>query len=146
MLLSCTNLVCAICFFYRRRLPLIHVSYDIPWLSTMSRQVFVTRFRNFRPTKRIYSNINFMWQMRVKTTTAVVSCAPGRVLAFYSDDPSSNPAEDCSFSAECCLKRTKINKKRKNSGKVGTGKHAHLLLRWPEFDSHRSLKYSLNML
>ena len=34
------------------------------------------------------------------------------VLAFYSDNPSSNPAEVYSFSLKCCLKRTKINKKR----------------------------------
>ena len=34
------------------------------------------------------------------------------VLAFYSDDPSSNPAEVYNFSVKLLLKRTKINKKR----------------------------------
>ena len=34
------------------------------------------------------------------------------VLAFYSDDPSSNPAEVYNFSLKLYLKRTKINKKR----------------------------------
>ena len=33
------------------------------------------------------------------------------VLAYYSDDPSSNTAEDNGFSVKCCLKRTKLNKK-----------------------------------
>ena len=34
------------------------------------------------------------------------------MLAFDSDDPSSNPAEVYSFYSVYCLKRTKINKKR----------------------------------
>ena len=34
------------------------------------------------------------------------------VLAFYSDNQSSNPAEADSFSVYLCLKRMKINKKR----------------------------------
>ena len=34
------------------------------------------------------------------------------VLAFYSDDPSSNPAEVYNFSVKLLLKRTKIYKKR----------------------------------
>ena len=34
------------------------------------------------------------------------------VLPFYSDDPSSNPAEVFNFSVKLLLKRTKINKKR----------------------------------
>ena len=34
------------------------------------------------------------------------------VLAFYSDNPSSNPAEVYNFSVKLLLKRTKINKKR----------------------------------
>ena len=35
------------------------------------------------------------------------------VLAFYSDDQSSNPAESFQvFSVKFCLKRTKMNKKR----------------------------------
>ena len=34
------------------------------------------------------------------------------VLAFYSDNPSSNPAEVYNFSVILLLKRTKINKKR----------------------------------
>ena len=38
------------------------------------------------------------------------------VLAFYSDNPSSNPAEVYNFSVKLLLKRTKINKKR---GRVG---------------------------
>ena len=33
------------------------------------------------------------------------------ILAFYSDDPSSNPAEVYNFSVKL-LKRTKINKKK----------------------------------
>ena len=33
------------------------------------------------------------------------------VLAFYSENPSSNRAEAYSFSVRLCLKRTKINKK-----------------------------------
>ena len=33
------------------------------------------------------------------------------VLAFYSDDPSSNPAEVYNFSVKLLLKRTKINGK-----------------------------------
>ena len=33
------------------------------------------------------------------------------VLAFYSDDPSSNPAEVYNFPVKLLLKRTKINKK-----------------------------------
>ena len=33
------------------------------------------------------------------------------MLAFYSDDPSSNPAEVYNFSVKLLLKRTKINKK-----------------------------------
>ena len=33
------------------------------------------------------------------------------VLAFYSDDPSSNPAKVYKFSVKLLLKRTKINKK-----------------------------------
>ena len=31
-------------------------------------------------------------------------------VAFYTDDPNSNPSEDYSFSVKCCLKRTKTNK------------------------------------
>ena len=31
------------------------------------------------------------------------------VLAFYSDDPSSNPAEIYNFSVKLSLKRTSIN-------------------------------------
>ena len=34
------------------------------------------------------------------------------VLAFYSDDPSSIPAEVYNFSVKLLLKRMKINKKR----------------------------------
>ena len=33
------------------------------------------------------------------------------VLTFYSDDPSSNPAEVYNFPVKLLLKRTKINKK-----------------------------------
>ena len=36
----------------------------------------------------------------------------GQQLAFYSDVPSSNPAEVFSFFSVNCLKRTEINKKR----------------------------------
>ena len=38
------------------------------------------------------------------------------VLAFYSDDLSSNPAEACSFSGIFCLKRMNINKKEAGDG------------------------------
>ena len=34
------------------------------------------------------------------------------MLAFYSDDPSWNPAEIHNFTLKLYLKRTKINKKR----------------------------------
>ena len=34
------------------------------------------------------------------------------VIAFYSNDSSSNTAEDYSFSVKFVLERTKINKKR----------------------------------
>ena len=37
-------------------------------------------------------------------------------LAFYSDDPSSNPIEVYSFSVILCLKRTKINEKETGVG------------------------------
>ena len=43
---------------------------------------------------------------------AVVVVKVVSVLAFYSDDPSSNPAEVYNFSVILLLKRTKINKKR----------------------------------
>ena len=38
------------------------------------------------------------------------------VLAFYSDDPSSNPAEVYIFSVKLLLKRMKINKKEAGVG------------------------------
>ena len=38
------------------------------------------------------------------------------VLAFYSDNPSSNPAEVYNFSVKLLLKRTKINKKEAGVG------------------------------
>ena len=38
------------------------------------------------------------------------------VLAFYSDDPSSNPAEVYNFSVKLLLKGTKINKKEAGVG------------------------------
>ena len=38
------------------------------------------------------------------------------VLAFYSDDPSSNPAEVYNFSVKLLLKRMKINKKEAGVG------------------------------
>ena len=38
------------------------------------------------------------------------------VLTFYSDDPSSNPAEVYNFSVKLLLKRTKINKKEAGVG------------------------------
>ena len=38
------------------------------------------------------------------------------VLAFYSDDPSLNPAEVYSFYSVNCLKRTKINEKEAGDG------------------------------
>ena len=45
----------------------------------------------------------------------IMGCGGGlvvSVLAFYSDDPSSIPAEVYNFSVKLLLKRTKINKKR----------------------------------
>ena len=55
------------------------------------------------------------------------------VLAFYSDDPSSNPAEVYNFSVKLLLKRTKINKKEAVVGpfKKKSSRQAH----WP-FDHH----------
>ena len=44
-----------------------------------------------------------------------MGCGGGQVvsvLAFYSDNPSSNPAEVYNFSVKLLLKRMKINKKR----------------------------------
>ena len=38
------------------------------------------------------------------------------VLAFSSDDPSSNPAEVYNFSVKLLLKRTKLNKKEAGVG------------------------------
>ena len=38
------------------------------------------------------------------------------VLAFYSDGPSSNPAEVYNFSVKLLFKRTKINKKEAGVG------------------------------
>ena len=38
------------------------------------------------------------------------------VLTFYSDNPSSNPAEVYNFSVKLLLKRTKINKKEAGVG------------------------------
>ena len=38
------------------------------------------------------------------------------VLAFYSDDPSLNPAEVYNFSVKLLLKRTKINKEEAGVG------------------------------
>ena len=46
-------------------------------------------------------------------------CGGGQVvsvLAFYSDDLSSNPAEVYNFSVKLLLKRTKINKKEAGVG------------------------------
>ena len=40
------------------------------------------------------------------------------LLAFNSDDPSSNPPEVCSFYSENCLKRTKIIKNEAWSGPI----------------------------
>ena len=39
-------------------------------------------------------------------------------IGFYSDDPSSNPAEVYSFSVILCLKRTKINEKETGVGSL----------------------------
>ena len=38
------------------------------------------------------------------------------LLDLHSDDPSSNPAEVCSFILENCVKRTKINEKEAGDG------------------------------
>ena len=48
-----------------------------------------------------------------------VGCGGGQVvsvLAFYSDNPSSNPAEVYNFSVKLLLKRTKLNKKEAGVG------------------------------
>ena len=48
-----------------------------------------------------------------------MGCGGGQVvsvLAFYSDDPSSNPAEVYNFSVKLLLKRTKINGKEAGVG------------------------------
>ena len=50
------------------------------------------------------------------------------VLAFYSDGPSSNPAEAYSFSLILCLKRMKINKKRPGLAHLKKTFHLHDLL------------------
>ena len=44
------------------------------------------------------------------------------VLAFYSDDPSLNPAEVYNFSVKLLLKITKINKKEAGVGKFKKNK------------------------
>ena len=56
------------------------------------------------------------------------------VLAFYSDDPSSNPAEVYNFSVKLILKRMKINKKEAG---VGPLKKTSLYIGFicPQFDS-----------
>ena len=45
------------------------------------------------------------------------------VLAFYSDDPSSNPAEVYNFSVKLLLKRMKINKKEAGVGPFKKNKY-----------------------
>ena len=40
-----------------------------------------------------------------------VGCLVVNVLIFYSGHSNSNPTEVSSFSAKCCLKRIRINKK-----------------------------------
>ena len=48
-----------------------------------------------------------------------MGCGGGQVvsvLAFYSNNPSSNPAEAYSFSVILCLKRTEKNKKEAGVG------------------------------
>ena len=48
-----------------------------------------------------------------------MGCGGGQVvsvLAFYSDDPSSNPAEVYNFSVKLLLKRMKINGKEAGVG------------------------------
>ena len=48
------------------------------------------------------------------------------VLAFFSDDPSSNPSEVYNFSVKLLLKTTKINKKE---ARVGPFKKSIIKLR-----------------
>ena len=50
------------------------------------------------------------------------------VLAFYSDDLSSNPAEAYRFYVKCCFKRTEINKKR--PGLAFSKYYLHLLFKF----------------
>ena len=53
------------------------------------------------------------------TNDKLVGCGGGQVvnmLTFYSDNPSSNPAEVYNFSVKLLLKRTKINKKEAGVG------------------------------
>ena len=57
-----------------------------------------------------------------------------RVLAFYSDDPSLNPAEVYNFSVKLLLKRTKINKKEAGVGpfkKIRNSCPINQFLVWP---------------
>ena len=67
-----------------------------------------------------------MWEIKEKTSKLlhlhhcqiiIVTFGHGggqvvSMLAFYSDDPSLNPAEAYSFSETLCLKRMKIKQKR----------------------------------
>ena len=48
------------------------------------------------------------------------------VLAFYSNDPSSNPAEVYNVSVKLLLKRTKINKKEAGLAHFFKKKHRKL--------------------
>ena len=51
----------------------------------------------------------------IKCKESFLGCGGGlviSVLAFYSDNPSSIPAEVYNFSVKLLLKRMKINKKR----------------------------------
>ena len=65
-----------------------------------------------------YSKSAFEYHANLKTNI-FLGRGGGQVvsmLALYSDDLSSNPAEVLDFSVELCLKRTKINKKEAGVG------------------------------
>ena len=58
------------------------------------------------------------------------------VLTFYSDDPSSNPAEAYSLSVKLCLKRMKINKNMPGLA------HLIVLINWRNFSLPNTNNFS----
>ena len=72
--------------------------------------------RRWRQCDQIWWNsatLDKFWTS-LATFEGLLGCGGGqvvRVLAVYSDDPSSKPADANSFSVKFCLKRMKINQK-----------------------------------